>query len=153
MPNALVHLIWVLTLQNVTAGTSERYQSNTRLSTCLQEAYSLLAQSATAHRHMCAHTHAHTHTHRKSFSLEMHVKNWEHKYQSAIERQPPPQLSGKESTCNAGDVVRSLGREDPLEEKMAPHSSVLAWKMPWTEEPGGLQSMGLQRVRHDLMAK
>ena len=39
--------------------------------------------------------------------------------------------------------VRSLGREDPLEKKMATHSSILAWEIPWTEEPGGLQSMGL----------
>ena len=45
--------------------------------------------------------------------------------------------------------VRSLGREDPLEKEMATHSSILAWKIPWTEEPGGLQSMGSQRVRHD----
>ena len=45
--------------------------------------------------------------------------------------------------------VQSLGREDPLEEGMAPHSSVLAWRIPWREEPGRLQSMGLQRVRHD----
>ena len=45
--------------------------------------------------------------------------------------------------------VRSLGREDPLEKAMAPHSSILAWRIPWTEEPGGLQSMGLQRVGHD----
>jgi len=45
--------------------------------------------------------------------------------------------------------VRSLDLEDPLEEKMATHSSILAWKFPWTEKPGGLQSMGLQRVRHD----
>ena len=45
--------------------------------------------------------------------------------------------------------VRSLGREDPLEKEMATHSSTLAWKIPWTEEPGRLQSMGLQRVRHD----
>ena len=43
--------------------------------------------------------------------------------------------------------VRSLGGEDPLEEGMATHSSVLAWKIPWTEEPGGLQSMGLQTDR------
>ena len=41
--------------------------------------------------------------------------------------------------------VQSLGREDPLEESMATHSSTLAWRIPWTEEPGGLQSMGLQR--------
>ena len=45
--------------------------------------------------------------------------------------------------------VRSLGWEDPLEEGMATHSSILAWKIPWAEEPGGLQSMGLQRVGHD----
>ena len=45
--------------------------------------------------------------------------------------------------------VRSLGREDPLEEEMATHSSILAWKIPWTEEPGGLQSKGSQRVGHD----
>ena len=44
--------------------------------------------------------------------------------------------------------VQSLGREDPLEKEMATHSSTLDWKMPWTEEPGGLQSMGLQRVGH-----
>ena len=45
--------------------------------------------------------------------------------------------------------VRSLGREDPLEKAMAPHSSTLAWKIPWMEEPGRLQSMGSQRVRHN----
>ena len=45
--------------------------------------------------------------------------------------------------------VQSLGGEDPLEEEMATHSSTLAWKIPWTEDPGGLQSMGSQRVRHD----
>ena len=45
--------------------------------------------------------------------------------------------------------VRSLGLEDPLEEGMATHSSILAWRMPWTEEPGGLQSMVLQGVGHD----
>ena len=45
--------------------------------------------------------------------------------------------------------VRSLGGEDPLEKEMATHSSILAWRIPWTEEPGGLQSMGLQRVGRD----
>ena len=45
--------------------------------------------------------------------------------------------------------VRSLGWEDPLEEEMAAHSSILAWKIPWMEEPGGLQCMGSQRVGHD----
>ena len=49
--------------------------------------------------------------------------------------------------------IRSLGREDPLEKEMATHSSILAWRIPWTEETGGLQSMGLQRVRHDLATK
>ena len=46
--------------------------------------------------------------------------------------------------------VQSLGWEDPLEKGKATHSSILAWRVPWTEEPGGLQSMGLQRVRHRL---
>ena len=45
--------------------------------------------------------------------------------------------------------VRSLGQEDPLEEGMATHSSILAWRIPWTEEPGRLQSIGSQRVGHD----
>ena len=45
--------------------------------------------------------------------------------------------------------VPPQGEEDPLEEEMATHSSILAWKIPWTEEPGGPQSMGSQRVRHD----
>ena len=50
--------------------------------------------------------------------------------------------------ANAGDR-RALGQEDPLEKEMATHSSTLAWRIPWTEEPGGLQSMELQRVGHD----
>ena len=49
---------------------------------------------------------------------------------------------GKESTCNAGDLGSILGQEDPLEKEMAIHSSILAWEIPWTEEPGGLQSTG-----------
>ena len=48
--------------------------------------------------------------------------------------------------------VQSLGQEDPLEEEMATHSSILAWRIPWTEEPGGLQSMGSQK-RLDLVIK
>ena len=58
----------------------------------------------------------------------------------------------KNLAANARDV-RDLGSvprsEDPLEKEMATHSSFLAWKIPWTEEPGGLQSVGSQRVRHD----
>ena len=46
--------------------------------------------------------------------------------------------------------VWSLDWEDPLEKEMAMHSSILAWEIPWTEEPGGLQSLGSQRIRHDL---
>ena len=49
--------------------------------------------------------------------------------------------------------VQSLGQKDRLEKEMATHSSILAWRIPWTEEPGGLRSMGLQRVRHDLVTK
>ena len=49
--------------------------------------------------------------------------------------------------------VQSLCREDPLEKEMATHSSILAWRIPWTEEPGGLQSMGSQRVGHDRVTK
>ena len=49
--------------------------------------------------------------------------------------------------------IQSLGWEDPLEEEMAMHTSILAWTIPWTEEPGSLQSMGSQKVRHDLVIK
>ena len=52
-----------------------------------------------------------------------------------------------------GTWVQSLGWEDALEKEMATHSSILAWRFPWTEEPGGLQSMGSQRVRHDWTTK
>ena len=57
----------------------------------------------------------------------------------------PSGSDGKESTGSAGD----LGWEDPLEKIMAALSSILAWRIPWTVEPGGLQSMGLQRIEHD----
>ena len=61
----------------------------------------------------------------------------------------PGGSDGKESGCNAGTQIRSLGQEDPMEKEMATHPSIPAWKIPWTEEPGGLQSMGSQRARHD----
>ena len=57
-------------------------------------------------------------------------------------------LNGKESACSAETWVRSLGQEDPLEKGTTTPSSILAWRIPGTEEPGRLQSMGLQRVRH-----
>ena len=56
---------------------------------------------------------------------------------------------GKEFTCSAGDASSIPGREDPLEEEMATHSSILAWRIPWAEGLGELQSVGSQRVRHD----
>ena len=49
--------------------------------------------------------------------------------------------------------VQSLDQEDPLEKEMATHSHVLSWEIPWTEESGGLESMGLQRIRHNLVSK
>ena len=58
-------------------------------------------------------------------------------------------LSGKEYACMQETQVQSLGQEDPLEEEMATHSSILAWEIPWTEEPGRLQTMGSQRVGHN----
>ena len=56
---------------------------------------------------------------------------------------------GKESACRAGYRVQSLGQEDPLEKEMATHSTILVWKISWTEKSGGLQSMGSQRVGQD----
>ena len=61
----------------------------------------------------------------------------------------PGGSDGKASACNAGDPGSIPGWEDPLEKETATHSSTLAWKIPWTEEPGRLQSMGSQRIRHD----
>ena len=65
----------------------------------------------------------------------------------------PGSSDSRESTCNVGDLGLPLGWEDLLEEGTAMHSSILAWRIPWTEEPGGLQSMGLQRVGHDWVTK
>ena len=56
---------------------------------------------------------------------------------------------GKESACNEGDPGSSPNQEDPLEEGMATHSSILAWRIPWTEEPGGYSPRGSQRVGHN----
>ena len=64
----------------------------------------------------------------------------------------PGGARGTELPASAGDIerqVRSLDREDPLERGMATHSSIFAWRIPGTEEPGGLPSMGLHRVGHD----
>ena len=61
----------------------------------------------------------------------------------------PGGSDGKVSTCNAEDLGSIPVQEDPLEKDMATHSSTLAWKILWMEEPGRLQSMGLQRVGHN----
>ena len=56
----------------------------------------------------------------------------------------------KNPPADTGQMDQSLGREDLLEKEMAAHTSILAWEIPWTEEPGGLQAMGSQRVRHNF---
>ena len=58
----------------------------------------------------------------------------------------PTGSDGKESVCNVGNMVQSLGQEDTLETGMSIHSSILAWRIPWTEELRGLQSMGLKEL-------
>ena len=70
--------------------------------------------------------------------------NWWCYKSDSLEAQTVKNLPAMQET-----QVQSLGQEDPLEKGMATHSSILAWKIPWTEEPEGLLSMGLQRVRHD----
>ena len=64
--------------------------------------------------------------------------------QASLVAQTVKHLSAMQET-----QVQPLGQEDPLQKEMAIHSSTLAWKIPWMEEPGGLQSMGSQRVRHN----
>ena len=65
------------------------------------------------------------------------------------ERNVPGGSEGKESACKEGHPGSIPGRDDALEERTATRSSVLAWRVPWAEEPGRLQSLGLQRVRHN----
>ena len=60
-----------------------------------------------------------------------------------------PTISGDLGDAGLIEEDAGLGQEDPLEEGMATHSSILAWRIPWTEEPGGLQSIGSQKVGHD----
>ena len=69
--------------------------------------------------------------------------------QVALGVKNPPPNAGDNGMETQEIWVQSLGREDPLKEEMATHSSILAWIIPWTEEPGRLQSTGPQRVRHD----
>ena len=65
----------------------------------------------------------------------------------------PSWVSGKESACSEGEMVRSLGWEDPLEEEMAAHSSILAWEIPWQRSLAGHSPCGHKRVRHNLVTK
>ena len=83
-------------------------------------------------------------------NLPIHCnKLWNAPRGKLIECRPHGGSDGKESPAMQKIRVRSLGREDPLEKGMATHSSALAWRIPRAEEPGKLQSMGSQRVRHD----
>ena len=75
--------------------------------------------------------------------MPVNSRSWASQVALVVKNQPP---------ASAGDIelwVRSLGQEDPLEEGTATHSSILAWRIPMTEEPGRLQSTGSQRVRHN----
>ena len=90
----------------------------------------------------------------KSLNFWLYIDNTIYRYRL------PWWLNGKETACNAGEEMQqelwvwSLGQEDPLERGMATHASILAWEIPWIEEPGRLQSMGLQKKsRHDLATK
>ena len=75
---------------------------------------------------------------------EISSRHFPASYKASLVAQAVKRLSTMQETW-----VQSLGREDPLEKEMAIQSSTIAWKIPWTEEPGRLQSMGSQRVRHD----
>ena len=75
----------------------------------------------------------------EKLTLSLSNTNWASLVTQMVKNQPAMQETW----------VQSLGQEDPLEKGMAIHSSILAWRIPWIEKPGGLQSTGLQRVRHD----
>ena len=74
---------------------------------------------------------------------------WKYFRNSKLSRGFPDGSAVKNLLVKQETWVQSLGQEDPLEAEMATHSSILAWKIPWSEESGELQSMGLQRVEHD----
>ena len=81
--------------------------------------------------------------------LNNRVKRWLPVLAYGYTRGFPGGSDDIESACNAGELGSTPGQVDPLEKETAAHSSILAWRTPWTEEPGGLQSVGLQRVGHD----
>ena len=80
-------------------------------------------------------------------------KYWSFSFNISPSKGFPGSSDSKVSGCNSGDLGSIAGWENPLEKEMATHSSTLAWKIPWIEEPGGLQSKGLQRVGHDGMTE
>ena len=101
---------------------------------------------------MYTHTHTHTHTHTLSPLLKKKCK----KYFTFIISYPASPVAQlvKNLPAIQETGVRSLGWEDPMEKEMATHSSILAWKIPWTEKPGPLQSVhGVSRVGHNLATK
>ena len=69
--------------------------------------------------------------------------------ESIVYKDFPVAQTGKNLLAMQETSVRSLGQEDPQEKRMAIHSSILAWRIPWTEAPGGLQSVGSQRIEHN----
>ena len=77
-------------------------------------------------------------------SVDSYLNNCLHTSGASLVAQRLKHLPAMQETC-----VRSLGQEDPLEKEMATHSTILAWRIPWMEEPSELQSMGSQRVGHD----
>ena len=95
-------------------------------------------------RHTHAHTRTHTCTHTCMHARTAHICKWVRIQWASLVVQMVKRLPAMLET-----QVRSLGWEDPLEKGMATHSSTLAWKIPWTEEPGRLKFMGSQRVGHD----
>ena len=111
-----------------------------------------------AHRHCLRSCKDNIHQEKKIRKKETHcvhslITNLEI-YNSRLHLPVPEWFSGKKNPpaikkTQEKPWVRSLGREDPLEENMATHSSILAWRIPWTEEPGGLQSRGSHRAGYD----
>ena len=85
--------------------------------------------------------------------MKVRSLGWEDTLEESMETHSSIRSLGWEDTLEESmethSSIRSLGWEGTLEESMETHSSILAWTMPWTEEPGGLQSIGLQRVGHD----
>ena len=84
-----------------------------------------------------------------SLSLLQRVVQTQESNRGLLHLRFPGGSDGKESACSVGDLSSIPGSGRSLEKEMATHSSILAWKIPWTEESGGLQSMGLQRVGDD----